>query len=522
MRRWNMSVRTRAVWMTVALIGTTVIQVLWMRRAYEDRRHSFDFQVNRALADVVDQLQTREAALFITSNWPNDSDTVIRNSHVVMSTSPGKWVTTDERTIEHAVGAGEDSEQMDVRVELDTDMVPGHLTIRHSVMAHGDSATVIEERISSGVGEDETIERVVKKLAREYAHRDDPVAGRLNNQNVSELLVKCLQNRGVALPFEFAVEVPGPKGTERPVHSAAFPDSGAKGLHEIPLFKDDVIEKPGSLLVIFPGEDKFHLGSVMGMAALSALFTLILTFTYISTLRDWIRQKKLGEMKADFINAMTHELKTPIATIGLATDALGHPRVLDDPEKVKQYAEMIRKENQRMNRQVENVLQSSLAERTDVILQQDPVNLNQILEKAIHQIKFQAENAGGTLAIKAPLSDVIVKGDADMLEHVFLNLLDNGIKYGGDHPKVEVVLRCVDKYAEVCIRDHGKGIPVVEQEKIFGKFYRIGKGDAQSVKGFGIGLNFVRNMVERHGGKVWVESEEGNGSSFFIQLPCQA
>jgi two-component system phosphate regulon sensor histidine kinase PhoR len=216
---------------------------------------------------------------------------------------------------------------------------------------------------------------------------------------------------------------------------------------------------------------------------------------------------------------MTHEFKTPIATINLALDAIKNPKISSDEEKKKRYLKMIRDENKRMHAQVENVLRISKLEKNELDLKKERVQLHEIVEDAITHIELIVEDRGGYIQIHFGALRSSVLANQDHFTNVIVNMLDNAVKYSEDEPKIDIYTENVKNYIILKIRDQGTGMSKLVQKKIFEKFYREHTGDIHNVKGHGLGLAYAKRIIEDHHGQVSVESEKGKGSTFIIKLP---
>jgi two-component system phosphate regulon sensor histidine kinase PhoR len=224
-------------------------------------------------------------------------------------------------------------------------------------------------------------------------------------------------------------------------------------------------------------------------------------------------------MKTDFINNMTHEFKTPIATISLAADSLNNPVVLKNEEKILRFSRIIKQENIRMHKQVEKVLQMALLDKKDFNLKWTSVDMHDLILSAIENISLQVETREGSVKGFLNASESIVKGDHTHLSNIINNLLDNANKYSPQKPHITVFTRNVDKGLEIMVKDEGIGLSREVRKFIFDKFYRVPTGNLHNVKGFGLGLSYVKTMVEAHKGKIDVRSELGKGSSFILYFP---
>jgi two-component system, OmpR family, phosphate regulon sensor histidine kinase PhoR len=251
----------------------------------------------------------------------------------------------------------------------------------------------------------------------------------------------------------------------------------------------------------------------------SILFTSIILFCFAYTIQVIFRQKKVSEMKNDFINNMTHEFKTPIATISLATDAITSPLILGHSEKLKRFASIIKLENKRMNNQVEKVLQMALVDKEEFNLKLTDVNLHEVIGRAVENISLQVEKKGGVVQTDLKASKQIVEADLTHVSNIINNLLDNANKYSPEKPEIFIHTRNGVNGVEVIIKDKGIGISKEAKKHIFDKFYRVHTGNLHDVKGFGLGLSYVKALMTAHKGRIEVKSELGKGSSFSLFFP---
>ncbi len=288
--------------------------------------------------------------------------------------------------------------------------------------------------------------------------------------------------------------------------------------YKVPLFTQD-LESPGYLSLYFPNRTSLVWGSVIQTLALSVLFTGIILFCFWYTIQVIFRQKQLSEIKNDFINNMTHEFKTPIATISLASDMIDKPVVLNNPDKFNRLVKNIRDENRRMNSLVERVLQMALIEKKDFSLKMGTLNLHDIIQQAIANFGIQVEDRGGHLQAQLESQRPIIEGDATHIASVIHNLLDNANKYSPENPQITISTKDVDLGVEVTITDQGIGISKEARKLIFDKFYRVPTGNIHNVKGFGLGLSYVKAIMTAHKGQVDVKSEPGKGTSFMLTFP---
>jgi two-component system phosphate regulon sensor histidine kinase PhoR len=275
------------------------------------------------------------------------------------------------------------------------------------------------------------------------------------------------------------------------------------------------------LFVVVPDLQQVVLRSLRWSITASILFTLIIILAFYVTVRTLVQQKKLSEIKNDFINNMTHEFKTPLATISLAVDAMRNEKVLQDRERLAYFNGIIKEENLRMNRQVETILKASQLERNELQLSMKPVSLHAIVQQVVANFGLQLENAQGQIGLQLQATADRVVADEIHLSNLINNLIDNAIKYAkeGVPPRIQIRSAIEGKRFSLCIEDNGMGMSRDTLKRIFEKFYRAHTGNRHNVKGFGLGLSYVKTVAEAMGGQVKAESTIGKGSQFILLFP---
>ena len=264
------------------------------------------------------------------------------------------------------------------------------------------------------------------------------------------------------------------------------------------------------------------MSSIIGITSLSVLFTIIIITAYTSALYQLIQQRKISQMKSDFINNMTHEFKTPIATINLALDAIRNPKIFQHEDKVKNYLSMIKEENKRMNAQVENVLRISQLQKKQLLISKDRLKLHDLIFDAITHVELIVEDRKGYIKTHFKASKSSILANSTYFTNVIVNILDNAVKYTNGPPKIDITTENVGNNIVMLVEDQGIGMNKAVQKRIFEEFYREHTGNVHNVKGHGLGLANVKRIVENHQGTVTVESEKGKGSTFIIKLPLIA
>jgi two-component system phosphate regulon sensor histidine kinase PhoR len=343
-----------------------------------------------------------------------------------------------------------------------------------------------------------------------------PLPQRVSTQDVSDLIADELKKRSIDARFEFAIYQ---DGFATRVQSDGFTYI-EDATWDYPIFRtsNDSVE-PYYLYVSLPQRKKVILSSIMGMALLSLVFTTVIVVAYSSAISQIFRQRQISQIKTDFINNMTHEFKTPIATINLALDSLNHPKITSDPEKVKNYLRMIREENRRMHGQVENILQISKLEKNDLNLEKERIDMNELIQDSIAHVQLLLEGKGGTIKTHLGALRTVILGNESHMTNVIVNILENAIKYTENAPIIDVYTENVKNKLVIKVRDQGIGMAKSAQRKAFQKFFREHTGDIHNVKGHGLGLAYSKRILEDHEGEIYVQSIKGKGSTFSVHLP---
>ena len=258
---------------------------------------------------------------------------------------------------------------------------------------------------------------------------------------------------------------------------------------------------------------------IIFITLLSLVFTMIIIIGYMSAVYQLIQQRKISQMKSDFINNMTHEFKTPIATINLALDAIKNPKIFDNKDKVNAYLSMIKEENKRMNAQVENVLRISKLQKKQLMISKDRVQLHELILDAITHLELIVENRKGYIKTNFKAIKASILANDSYFTNVIVNILDNAVKYSEGPPMIDIKTENVGNNILMSIKDQGIGISKLAQKRVFEEFYREHTGNVHNVKGHGLGLANVKRIVENHQGIISIESEKGRGSTFTIKLP---
>ncbi|MBW3467566.1 sensor histidine kinase [Arthrospiribacter ruber] len=357
----------------------------------------------------------------------------------------------------------------------------------------------------------------MNQVMQELLEGQKDILTRVDTSQVKKLVQNHLKERGISQKFDLAIL--NDKDELIPISwtkdSVSLKTQGVQAR----LFPTDFLGKENHLIINFPDKRTYILQQIWLPVLSSVMFIGIVIFCFIYAITVIIRQKNLSDIKNDFINNMTHEFKTPIATVSLAIEALQDPELMSQDSFRKRYLGIIKDENKRLGTQVEKVLQAATLDKKEFKLKMEQLNLEEVLNSAKEHIELQVESKEGKITLDSKLKEPIIEADAFHLTHIINNLLDNAIKYTKDKPVIHLKSWDQNGSVFVSIEDNGIGMTKDAVKKIFDKFYRVPTGNVHDVKGFGLGLSYVKTMLEAHKGEISVESDFGKGSIFTIKLP---
>lgn len=476
-----------AVSITLALACLVIVQAQWVRNTIRLKDAEFGQGVQRALMSVSERLEQAEAL------------EVIREDDEARALMGMVEPEVIEDSVLEATGDWPAEEPMMGEAEL---LPP-------------DS----EERGVAGSEQQWMFSNMVRGILSAGRYR--AIHERVQLHVLDSLLVDEFQRQGIpgehiegVFDGDGILVLPGPGAAEDSALLKASP-------HRVRLFRHDPFGMPYWLHVHVPDQQRLVLHRLWPMLIVSALLVLLIGAAFVFTLRTIWQQKRLGDIRNDLVNNLTHELKTPISTIALACEALNDPGIPKSPEQVKIFTGMIRDENKRLGMLVESVLQSAVVDSGSMRLRIVDVDMHALLADVVRNSSIQAENRGGRILLEPGAALAHVKGDRIHLTNVFYNLLDNAVKYCDREPLVTIITSSNDTGITVQVRDNGIGIPKADQRKVFERLYRVPTGNVHNVKGFGLGLSYVRSVIERHGGRIELESTPGIGSTFSITIPFE-
>ena len=344
-----------------------------------------------------------------------------------------------------------------------------------------------------------------------------PIEKRVSPQTIDSVVSNALKNNGITSGFGYGIFDKNNKLTTLTNEDYRKQQTNTK--YDKVLFKDSKDNPLYTLSLVFPRKDVSLIKNNLPMLLGTFLSLLTILGIYITSINYMMQQKRIADVKTDFINNMSHEFKTPLATISVATDSLANDTIATNPEKVKYYSQLIKQENLRMKKQVENVLNMSKLERNEVQLFLKETNMRQLIRDISQSFQLIVNERNGSLIQEFDADRYIVKVDEFHISNMLVNLLDNANKYSPETPEIKVKTKNEGHWYVIEISDKGMGMDAINKNKIFEKFFREETGNIHNVKGQGLGLSYVKKIIELHKGQIHVDSVKGKGSTFTIKLP---
>jgi two-component system phosphate regulon sensor histidine kinase PhoR len=570
------------VLMGISILGIIIVQLVWMNNALRVKNELFNRGVNEALTNTVKKLEDHhnfgvinQMAFSDTVHWTHNMEDDMEFNlehtlelHELAEIEPPHEPVVHKRPprpikIIRKTKPNEDHTLIELRVEADPNSEASSNSFSYQIRTDASRAgqpIILEKNKSSDsniiVISNDTliyntdslysismikidsllmnldtlnytfpdISRRAKKKARNLKNIANQIVTEIYEWDVkevdevllNEVLKKELNNKNIPIDFEFGIardniwDFPVAISDSIKLTNSEF---------QIPLYPNDIIQKNIKLALFFPNRDSFIYRSLNWLLMASFFFSLFILVTFSLSIYYILRQKKISEMKSDFINNMTHEFKTPIATISVASDSITNEKVVGNPERIRYFAGMIKKENARMNRQVEDILTIARLDRKDFEFNWETINVHDLINDAIQGINLQVEKRGGKIDANLKAVNPMVTTDRMHYTNVIYNLLDNAIKYSLESPDITISTINRTNGVVVSVEDKGIGMTKNVQGKIFERFYRQASGNIHNVKGFGLGLSYVNAVLEANHGTISVQSEPEKGSKFEVFLP---
>lgn len=504
--------------MTAAVIGLIAIQIYWIRNVISIEEERFDGNVNDALQQVADNLEKHETMSLIVDKINRDQKGVYVNPKNI-----GRNLIFIEKDIERIIKVEPESADIELEYKIqkgDTGKSEGSVRVWKSGKEEGSRSGYVEQTSIDTfiLRKKELVTNVVDEMVSIRSAWN--IKERIDREKLDSLLNLELSGKGIETEYSFAV-----KTKENDSLIISFNSSGNESfrssVYETRLFPDEVFGEPGFLMVSFPNKDSYVLQSVSLMLGLAVFLIAVIIAVFYKTIQMLIKQKKITEIKNDLINNITHEFKTPISTISLACEALNEPEFTQKESSVKRYSKMISEENTRLRMLVENLLNAAAIEKGEYELKKEDLNIYSVIQNVVDSFTEMINQKEAEVKVNTESGDIIIHADEFHLTNIFNNLIDNALKYCKLKPVITIDIKEKGDFVEICVADNGIGIDKQNLRKVFDTFYRVPTGNIHDVKGNGVGLSYVKKMVEAHDGKVRVESKINHGSKFIINLPVK-
>ncbi|UTW64199.1 HAMP domain-containing histidine kinase [bacterium SCSIO 12741] len=518
------------------LVALISIQLFWVRKAIDLKKDEFSPLVYNALERVVEKLAKEETIrrikthkqgrfLFTSDAYPQSLEESINDTsyqYLIYKELEKKDEGIEIRLVEEQDGKRTVTDII-TRGQHEAPFTDGADPLNYGSVGANDGSTYtgahLDMHLDSAVKNrlvNQTV--LVSDIVRSLVEVDlsEKIEDRIDAMQLRDLIQNELRQEGIEADFAFGVY--DKEGNYR-LGSFTNAEEVNKGIYEVTLFPEDLIRHDSSLKVFFPHRISYIVGSISWLLLSSIVLVILISAAFFYSVKMILRQKKLSEIKNDFINNMTHELKTPISTISLACEALGDKDIQTTPALLTRYIGIIGEENKRLGVQVENVLKSAIWGSKAFKMNKERIDMQQIIDSAISKFQMQLREKSGNIQVQHDAKSSILEGDQIHVANAVYNLIDNAIKYSKEDPQILIRTYNEKDNFLFSVQDNGIGISKENQKKIFDKLYRVPTGNQHDVKGFGLGLNYVKTVVERHDGSIKVTSRLNKGSTFTVTLP---
>lgn len=512
--------KKKTIWTIAVIMGLSFILLLFLQLTYiremaNMKKEQFDESVNRALYQASRNLELNETLRYLEKDVRETERKENNQGNGSAGAQKDAADSSSRRTANSFRGSNYLTFRMKMKMDNPVKMPKAMILINDKNSNNAASRSLQEIVKNRYVYQKALVDEVVMNML--YSASDKPLKERVNFKILDQDIKAELINNGVNIHYHFTVTTQDGREVYR---CPDYSDEGSEFTYTQVLFRNDPSSKMGVVKVHFPDINSYIFSSIKFMIP-SVFFTLILLVTFIITLVIVFRQKRYNEIKNDFVNNMTHELKTPIASISLATQMLNDDSVTKSEKMRKHLVGVITDETKRLRFLVEKVLQMSMFDRKKSSFKKKHLDLNEMVESIANSFSLRVEHTGGKINVDIGAVDSDIYVDEVNFQNVIFNLMDNAVKYRKTDEPVNIYLKTWndDKWLYLSVHDTGKGIKKDDLKKIFEKFYRVGTGNVHDVKGFGLGLAYVKKVVDLHDGEIKVDSEYGKGSTFTIKLP---
>jgi two-component system phosphate regulon sensor histidine kinase PhoR len=478
----------------ISLFGLILVQIKYFQSASKIKEEQFGLMVSKALDQVVSKLEHDEKVQTILKG--NGS----ANSGI-------SSIINESSTIQYNV------DPKHLRASVSISHENKNINIAEGPLKAGGLGLLQEQFNRSLTSSSSGISQFAAKMHNESLKLSE----RIDLNALPKLIEQKLRDNGIQLNFEYAIKVTN--GKFEAASKNYFRNPSANRITK-PLFPNDYFANSNILHVYFPGQQK-HMVQSYSMLLPSFFLTLVLILCSAFTIFIIFRQKKLSKIKNDFINNMTHEFKTPISTISLASQMLKDNSVTTTPAFIDHISKIINDESKRLTYQVEKVLQMAIFNEARMKLKLKPISVHKIIQNLLPNFTIRVEDKNGNMYQNIDANNDLIMADEVHISNLISNLLDNAIKYSKENPEISISTRNKNKGIVIAITDNGIGISKEDQKMVFERFFRVHTGNVHDVKGFGLGLSYVKKVIDAHGGEVNVDSILDKGSKFEVYLPLK-
>ena len=508
------------IWAIATIMGFSFLALLFLQFSYVEemvkmKKEQFDESVNRSLYQVSRNMEMNETLRYLEK----DVNATERRAYTQDSVMVDGLDGTIKHSHQFAVAADDGTVYSSFQLktfEMKPASIPKAIIMRKDKNTLADATKSMQEIVRNRyVYQKALLDEVVYNIL--YTASDKPLKERVNFRMLDQDIRTELINNGINIPYHLTVSTTDGREVYR---CPDYTDEGKEYTYEKVLFRYDPQSKRGVVRIHFPEMNSYIFSSVRFMIP-SIIFTIVLLITFIFTIFVIFRQKRYTEIKNDFINNMTHELKTPIASISLAVQMMNDDTVTKSEQMTKHLGGVIADETKRLRFLVEKVLQMSMFDKKSIIFKKKELDLNEMVEQIAQTFTLRVEHTGGKIYTQIEAVDSAIYVDEVHFQNAITNLMDNAVKYRKQDEPLDIYIHTwndADKLY-LSIRDTGQGIKKENLRKIFDKFYRVHTGNKHDVKGFGLGLAYVKKVVDLHQGEIKAESEVGKGTKFTISLP---
>ena len=509
------------IWLIAIVMGFSFLGLLFLQLSYVEqmvkmKKEQFDESVNRSLYQASRNLEMNETRRYLEKDV-NETERRAFKQDSILARS-GQLNDVIQHTHQYSVSGKDGTIYSSFELKTITtkpSTIPKAMILRSDRSTIDEASKSLQEIVRNRyVYQKALLDEVVYNIL--YTASDKPLKERVNFRMLDQDIRTELINNGINIPYHLTVSTTDGREVYR---CPDYTDEGKEYTYEKVLFRYDPQSKRGVVRIHFPEMNSYIFSSVRFMIP-SIIFTIVLLITFIFTIVVIFRQKRYTEIKNDFINNMTHELKTPIASISLAVQMMNDDTVTKSEQMTKHLGGVIADETKRLRFLVEKVLQMSMFDKKSIIFKKKELDLNEMVEQIAQTFTLRVEHTGGKIYTQIEAVDSAIYVDEVHFQNAITNLMDNAVKYRKQDEPLDIYIRTwndADKLY-LSIRDTGQGIKKENLRKIFDKFYRVHTGNKHDVKGFGLGLAYVKKVVDLHQGEIKAESEVGKGTKFTISL----